>query len=55
MNAHDIADTCAEQHETEGEAGTPAGGGRGYQTRPFLRIRRGYTDLPRDEDRNRRC
>ena len=30
---------------TAGGAATPAEAGRGYQTRPFLKIRRGYTDL----------
>jgi hypothetical protein len=36
MKAHDIADTRAEQPATESDARTPAGGGRRYQTRPFL-------------------
>ena len=35
----------AEQPVTTGGAATPAEEGRGYQTRPFLKIRRGYTDL----------
>jgi len=37
--------THAEQPETERDTGTPAGAGLGYQTRPFLKIRKGYTDL----------
>ena len=35
----------AEQAATAREGETQAGDGRGYQTRPFLKIRRGYTDL----------
>ena len=34
-----------EQPVTAGGAATPAEEGRRYQTRPFLKIRRGYTDL----------
>jgi hypothetical protein len=45
MKAHDVADARAEQPVTAGGAATPAGEGRGYQSRPFLKIRRGYTDL----------
>ena len=37
--------TRAEQPETERDTGTPAEAGLGYQTRPFLKIRKGYTDL----------
>jgi pyruvate/2-oxoglutarate dehydrogenase complex dihydrolipoamide acyltransferase (E2) component len=39
-----LRDTRVEQPIAEGDAGTPAGGD-GYQTRPFLKIRKGYTDL----------
>jgi pyruvate/2-oxoglutarate dehydrogenase complex dihydrolipoamide acyltransferase (E2) component len=45
MNARDVTDARAEQSATAGGAATPAGEGGGYQTRPFLKIRRGYTDL----------
>ena len=45
MNAHDVADARSGQPVPAGGAATPAGDGRGYQTRPFLKIRRGYTDL----------
>ena len=37
--------TLVEQPEIERDTGTPGGGGPGYQTRPFLKIRKGYTDL----------
>ena len=37
--------TRADQPEVERATGTPAGGGPGYQTRPFLKIRKGYTDV----------
>ena len=45
MDSHDIADTRREQPQVQREADTPAAGGSGYQTRPFLKIRRGYTDI----------
>jgi pyruvate/2-oxoglutarate dehydrogenase complex dihydrolipoamide acyltransferase (E2) component len=45
MDSHDIADTHRDQPQAQREADTPAAGGSGYQTRPFLKIRRGYTDL----------
>jgi hypothetical protein len=41
-----MTNTRAEQTATASEEGTTAGDRRGYQTRPFLKIRRGYTDLP---------
>ncbi len=37
--------TRAEQTATASQDETTAAGGRGYQTRPFRKIRRGYTDL----------
>jgi hypothetical protein len=40
-----MTNTRAEQTATAREAETTAGDGRGYQTRPLLKIRRGYTDL----------
>jgi pyruvate/2-oxoglutarate dehydrogenase complex dihydrolipoamide acyltransferase (E2) component len=40
-----LTNTRAEQPTTKGEETTLTGGGRGYQTRPFLKIRKGYTDL----------
>jgi hypothetical protein len=40
-----LTDTRAEQPTTTGEEATPTAIGRGYQTRPFLKIRKGYTDL----------
>jgi hypothetical protein len=39
-----LPNTRAEQHITESDAGAAARGD-GYQTRPFLKIRKGYTDL----------
>ena len=40
-----MSNTRVEQPATDGEAETTLAGGRRYQTRPFLKIRRGYTDL----------
>jgi hypothetical protein len=40
-----MTNTRAERTVTANELKTPAGDERGYQTRPFLKIRRGYTDL----------
>ena len=40
-----MTNTRAEQTARAREGETTAGDGRGYQTRPFLKIRRGYTDL----------
>jgi pyruvate/2-oxoglutarate dehydrogenase complex dihydrolipoamide acyltransferase (E2) component len=40
-----LPNTRVEQPVTEGEAATTLAAVRGYQTRPFLKIRRGYTDL----------
>ena len=40
-----MTNTRAEQTVTASEGETPPGDARGYQTRPFLKIRRGYTDL----------
>jgi hypothetical protein len=45
MKAHDVAAARAEQPGAAGGAAVPAGDGRGYQTRLFLKIRRAYTDL----------
>ena len=40
-----MTNTRAEHTATAREGETTAGDGPGYQTRPFLKIRRGYTDL----------
>jgi pyruvate/2-oxoglutarate dehydrogenase complex dihydrolipoamide acyltransferase (E2) component len=40
-----LTNTRAEQSTTTGEEATLTARGRGYQTRPFLKIRRAYTDL----------
>ena len=40
-----MPNTRVEEPVTDGEAETKPAGGRRYQTRPFLKIRRGYTDL----------
>ena len=45
MKAHEVTGARAEQPVTAGGAATPSEAGRGYETLPFLKIRRGYTDL----------
>ena len=40
-----MPNTRVEQPVAEGDAGTTPVGGDAYQTRPFLKIRRGYTDI----------
>jgi pyruvate/2-oxoglutarate dehydrogenase complex dihydrolipoamide acyltransferase (E2) component len=40
-----LSNTRVEQPATDAEAETTLAGGRRHQTRPFLKIRRGYTDL----------
>jgi hypothetical protein len=40
-----LTSTRAEQPTTTGGEATLTTAGRGYQTRPFLKIRRAYTDL----------